>query len=158
MKQQINHVTQLDTNIIKGNNILDFIPQRAPIVMVDVFYGIQDNCSYSGLTVQPDNIFMEHGHFNESGIIEHIAQSCALRLGYICKLNNQPVPVGYIGAVKNMKIIRLPEAGEQLYTQITIEQEIFGITLATAKVCVNDKEIAFGEMKIFLDKNHEEKE
>lgn len=45
--------------IIHGEGILGLIPQRPPIVMVDSFFGIEENCSYSGLTVTPDNIFCE---------------------------------------------------------------------------------------------------
>ena len=44
------------TPIISGEGILNLIPQRPPIVMVDSFCGIEDNCSYSGLTVTDDNI------------------------------------------------------------------------------------------------------
>ena len=42
--------------IIHGEGILGLIPQRPPIVMVDSFFGIEENCSYSGLTITSDNI------------------------------------------------------------------------------------------------------
>ena len=63
------------TPIISGEGILNLIPQRPPIVMVDSFCGIEDDCSYSGLTVTDDNIFCQEGKLQEAGIIEHIAQS-----------------------------------------------------------------------------------
>ena len=138
--------------LISGIEILNYIPQRDPIVMVDAFYGIKDNTSFSGLTIKEDNIFLQNGHFNESGIIEHIAQSCALRVGYLCQQAQTPTPIGYIGAIKNMTIDQLPIAGQQLYTTVTIEQEVFDITLVSAKVNINDRLIASCEMKIFLDK------
>ena len=37
--------------IIQGEGMLNLIPQRPPIVMVDSFFGIEENHSYSGLTV-----------------------------------------------------------------------------------------------------------
>lgn len=61
--------------IIQGEGILNLIPQRPPIVMVDSFFGIEENHSYSGLTVTADNIFCETRKLQEAGIIEHIAQS-----------------------------------------------------------------------------------
>lgn len=48
--------------IIQGEGILNLIPQRPPIVMVDSFFGIEKNHSYSGLTVTADNIFYETGN------------------------------------------------------------------------------------------------
>lgn len=56
--------------IIQGEGILNLIPQRPPIVMVDSFFGIEENHSYSGLTVTADNIFCETGKLQEAGIIE----------------------------------------------------------------------------------------
>ena len=138
--------------VIGREQITDYIPQRFPIVMVDEFFGIEDNVSYSAITVREDNLFMENGLFNESGILEHIAQSCALRVGYICKQENKPIPIGYIGAVKKMKIFKLPGVGEKLFTSVRIMQEVFDITLVTTEVrSLNDTLIASCEMKIFLE-------
>ena len=108
--------------IIRGEGILDLIPQRPPIVMVDKFYGIEDDCSYTGLTISSDNIFIENNRFKEPGIIEHIAQSAAARVGYICRQNNVPVPLGFIGSVDKMKIHTLPKVEEELDTKIKIIQ------------------------------------
>lgn len=43
--------------IFKGEEIYQLIPQRPPIVMVDAFFGVKENQSYSGLTVTADNMF-----------------------------------------------------------------------------------------------------
>ncbi|EGJ99706.1 hypothetical protein [Dysgonomonas gadei] len=138
--------------IIRGEDILNLIPQRPPIVMVDKFYGIEDDCSYTGLTVSPDNIFIENNRFKEPGIIEHIAQSAAARVGYICRQNNVPVPLGFIGSVDKMTIHTLPKVGEDLDTEIKIIQEVAEITLISATVKTGDNLIAECRMKIFLKK------
>lgn len=66
--------------VIQGEGILNLIPQRPPIVMVDSFFGFEENRSYSGLTDHiTDNLFCEAGRLQEPGIIEHIAQSAAAR-------------------------------------------------------------------------------
>jgi len=138
--------------LIAGEEIKDYIPQREPMIMVDAFYGIVDEKSFSGLTVKEDNILVEDGLLSEAGIIEHIAQSCALRLGYDYRQRQLPVPIGYIGAVKNMKILNLPQVGQQLFTTVTILQEVFDITLVSVEIDVNQTPVATGEMKIFLNK------
>ncbi|HOI26142.1 MAG TPA: hydroxymyristoyl-ACP dehydratase [Paludibacteraceae bacterium] len=141
--------------LIEGDNILELIPQRPPIVMVDAFYGMDDVCSYSGLTVQADNIFFEKGKLREPGLIEHTAQSAAARVGYVCKRDNKPVPVGFIGGLKNFKINRLPLVNEKLCTTIKVEQEIMGVTLISSKTQVGDEVISESEMKIFLNEDQE---
>ena len=138
--------------IISGEAIKEYIPQREPIVMVDAFYGIVDNKSFSGLTVKEENILIENGLLSEAGIVEHIAQSCALRVGFIYRQQQLPIPTGYIGAIKNMKILNLPQKGQNLFTTITVLQEIFDITLVSVEVKAAQTLIATGEMKIFLDK------
>ena len=65
--------------------IIDLIPQRDPIVMIDKFVGITNGISETQLTIKDNNIFVENGCFTEFGLIEHIAQSAAARVGYICK-------------------------------------------------------------------------
>ena len=67
--------------ILQGDALLELIPQRNPIIMVDAFYGMQENESYTSLTLTDNNIFVHNGKFDECGIIEHIAQSCATKTG-----------------------------------------------------------------------------
>ena len=135
-----------------GEDIYKLIPQRPPIVMVDKFYGIRDDGSYSGLTVRPDNLFCLENRLQESGIIEHIAQSAAVRIGYIYTQKNELVPLGFIGSVDKLTINSLPESGDELYTKIVVVQEVFDITLIAAQVYVNERLIAECRMKIFLKK------
>lgn len=131
-------------------NILELIPQRRPIVMVDKFLGIEDNVSRTEFAISKDNIFVDNGEFSECGLIEHIAQSAAARVGYIFKTKNMPIPIGYIGSVNDFKLIESPKVGDILSTTIEILQEVFNITLIKAQCMVNDKEVATCKMKIFL--------
>lgn len=104
--------------------------------MVDSFCGIEDDCSYSGLTVTDDNIFCQEGKLQEAGIIEHIAQSADQTI-YLQK--NEPVPLGFIGsALDKLTLHRLLETGQELSTEITVIQEVFDITLVSA--CVSTTE------------------
>ena len=138
--------------IIHGEGILGLIPQRPPIVMVDSFFGIEENCSYSGLTITSDNIFCEAGKLQEPGIIEHIAQSAAARIGFIYTRQGAQVPLGFIGSVDKLRIYDLPEVGMKLFTEITVVQEVFDITLIAAQVKADEKLIAECRMKIFIKK------
>lgn len=138
--------------IIHGDGILKLIPQRPPIVMVDRFFGIEESRSYSGLTVTADNLFCEAGILQEAGIIEHIAQSAAARIGYIYSQQGEEVPLGFIGSIDKLKLYTLPEVGTELFTEITVVQEVFDITLIAAQVKAGEQPIAECRMKIFIKK------
>lgn len=138
--------------IICGDDILKLIPQRPPIVMVDSFFGIEEDRSYSGLTVTADNIFCEAGKLQETGLIEHIAQSAAARIGYLYTQKGEEVPLGFIGSVDKLKVYSLPEIGMKLFTEITVVQEVFDITLIAAQVKVGEELMAECRMKIFIKK------
>lgn len=133
------------------DNILELIPQRAPIVMVDEFVGIDENISRTRFTVYEENIFVDNNKLSECGLIEHIAQSAAARVGYIFKSNHQPIPIGYIGSVNNFELNELPQVGDTVSTTIEILQEVFNITLIKAVCHIGDREIASCKMKIFLE-------
>lgn len=101
-------------------------------------------------TVKPDNIFVDNGFFTSSGIIENIAQTCAARIGYVNKyILRKGIQLGFIGAIRNLRLHRLPAAGQEIETAIVTVEEVFGMTLVTATVKSGDNDIiAECEMKI----------
>ena len=112
-----------------GSDILELIPQRPPIVMVDKFLGIEDNVSRTEFSISEDNIFVDNGEFSECGLIEHIAQSAAARVGYVFKSKDMPIPIGYIGSVNDFKLIENPRVGDTISTTVEILQEVFLLSL-----------------------------
>lgn len=94
---------------------------------------------------------MENDCFTEFGLIEHIAQSAAARVGYICRKENKPISIGYIGAISNMEIVFLPKINDMLETRIEILQEVFNITLIKAESFTDGRLAASCQMKIFLN-------
>ena len=132
-------------------NILELIPQKPPFVMVDELLACADNTATTRLTIQADNIFVQDGEFKEPGLVENIAQTAAARSGYVSKTENRPVPVGYIGAVNNLQVHALPGTGDELITEITIENQIFDVTLISGKITCNGNIIVQCTMKIFIN-------
>lgn len=128
----------------------DFIPQRAPFLMIDCLTGFDLVNTQSELTVRPDNLFFDGETLSASGLIENIAQTCAARIGYVNLMSGQPVKIGFIGAVRNLTIHRTPRAGEVLQTTITVKEEVFRMTLVDAWVRVGDEVLVSAEMKIAL--------
>jgi predicted hotdog family 3-hydroxylacyl-ACP dehydratase len=131
-------------------NIQSLIPQRPPFIMVDTLLYSGEMITRTGFNIRPDNIFVEAGEFKEPGLVENIAQTAAARAGYISYTANKPVLTGYIGAVKNLEIFSFPKTGDELITEITIENQIFDVTLISGKISCNETVVAQCEMKIFI--------
>ncbi len=130
--------------------IKELIPQREPIIMVDAILEYEESKVVGGLMVSEDCIFVENNTLKEPGVLEHMAQTVALYTGYEYYLKNMQAPVGYIGSMKNVEILRLPKIGEKLVTTATILHEIMGVTLVNIETKVDEKIIAFGEMKTVI--------
>ena len=65
-------------------------------------------------------------------------------------LHNEPIRLGYIGEVKNLKLYRLPKVGEQLTTEVHILSDILDVTLAGVCTKVNGEVIAETRMKLAM--------
>lgn len=126
------------------------IPQKKPFVMVDALLEFDETSLTSGFTVPEEHIFVQNNHFQASGVLEHQAQSVALHTGFGFFVKEEVPPVGYIGAVKTFEIKRLPTAGEQLESRVSIISEIMGVTLVKIVTTVSGEQIAHSEMKTVL--------
>jgi len=123
------------------------IPQRFPFVMVHEISDYSESRLVSGFEIKEDNIFILDGTFQASGLIEHQAQSVALHTGYKYYLLGKEAPTGYIGAIKSFEADALPEVRDHLKTEVTILNEVMGVTLVNAVTTLNGTIIAKSEMK-----------
>jgi len=137
--------------MINVENIQSLIPQRPPFVMIDKLLSFSETTTTTGFSIKADNIFVENGTLKEPGLVENIAQTAAARAGYVSQTANKPVLVGYIGAVNNLQIFMLPKTGDELITEITIENQIFDVTLISGKITCNGQPVAQCNMKIFIN-------
>ena len=132
-------------------NPLELIPQRPPMVLVDRFEGIDaEGVSTTGYTVVPAGLFVAGGRMSECGIIEHMAQSAAARIGWCCRAEGRPVPVGFIGTVSRLELHDLPRTGAHLRTRLHIVQEIGPLSLAEVRTEADGRPLAEGNLKIYL--------
>ena len=132
-------------------DILKLLPQRPPFVMVDRLLYCDKVVTKTDFLIRENNIFCDNGQLTESGLVENIAQTCASRVGYInLFILKDTVKLGFIGAIRNMEIHRLPKLNELITTQITVVEEVFQMTLVTAQVTMGKELIASSEMKISI--------
>ncbi len=142
--------------------ITQLIPQRSPILMVDELLHADGEQAHTCLTIRCDNFFLaDDGTMDESGIIEHIAQSASAFAGYkAINAGATEPPLGYIGEVKKFRCHHRPTTGDCIHTIVSMGVEVNGVTLLTAQTFLvgnKDEEpttdsqpIADTKMKIFI--------
>lgn len=133
--------------------IKKLIPHREPMVMVDTLISYSPLKAISELTIQGTNIFVEDGHFSETGLIEHMAQTAALHTGYKFYLEELPVKEGFIGSVKSLNVVKLPKVNDTITTEVHITYEVANMTVVKLITSLRGKMIAEAGMNMVLKEN-----
>jgi predicted hotdog family 3-hydroxylacyl-ACP dehydratase len=139
--------------ITDGPNIKKLLPHRKPMLMVDSLLYFDGIKAVAGLTVLETNIFVENGKFAEIGLIEHMAQTAALMIGYKNERQNLPIKEGFIGAIKNLKVDYLAEINQTISTEAEITYEMANMTNVKLISKHNEKVLASAEMTLVLKEN-----
>lgn len=132
------------------DNILSLIPQKPPFVMVDTLLYADETITKSNFTIRAENVLVKNNEFQESGLMENIAQTAALRAGYMAAEEGTEVKPGFIGSVKDFEVFKLPKVGDQLITEIVVENQVFNVTIFSGKAWCNEQLMASCEMKVFV--------
>ena len=136
----------------QGEDIKLLIPQREPFIMVDAIETSDDTHAVTVLAVRPDNYFMlPDGTISETGVIEHIAQSCSALMGCVALSQNvENPPVGLIGEIKRFESKRRPRVGEKIETTVEFGFVFGNATIATGESRIGEEVIAKAQLKIFV--------
>lgn len=114
--------------VLKGTviHINDFLPHRAPMLMVDVLEEITPTSVTSVFQIKEGNVFVENNHFSEVGLIENAAQTCSSIVGQTFFFtNNNEIKenvkvVGFISGIKKAKVSMLPMVNQTIKTSATL--------------------------------------
>lgn len=130
-------------------DIHELLPQQDPFVMIDRLIYFDKIRTATELVIKEDNLFCENGELTASGLIENVAQTCAARIGYVNKyILQKGIQIGFIGAIRNFEILKLPPVGKTITTTVDVEEEVFNMILATASVKCEGQVIADTSIKI----------
>jgi predicted hotdog family 3-hydroxylacyl-ACP dehydratase len=130
--------------------ILDYIPQRPPFIMIGSVISADEKATQTTLEITEDNLFVANGFFTEPGLIENMAQTAGAGTGCRARKEGKPQPKGYIAALKNVNIFSLPRVNETIKTETIFLQTLLNFHLVKGSVMVGDTEIANCEFKIFV--------
>lgn len=132
------------------------------MLMVDLILDINASFVETTFLIKEDNIFVQNTIFIEAGLIENTAQTCSSIVGkkYFFDENgteNENVNViGFISALKNVKIHSLPKVGETIITKANLVSKFAGddYTLCTmsCQSSVEDQILLECEINLFIQK------
>lgn len=134
---------------LKRIDVHELLPQKEPFVMISKLVHFDISNTKTETLISEENIFVDNGLFNASGLIENIAQTCAARIGYVNKyILKKGIQIGFIGSIRNLTIFELPKVGDVISTTVDVIEEVFGMTLASSRITLNGRTIVETEIKI----------
>lgn len=130
-------------------NASDFLPHRAPFLLVDRLLECEQHFCRTDFTVPAEHPMVRENCLSEGGVMENIAQTCATHIGYLSR--HLPIRIGVVASVKNLNILSLPKVGARLETMVEEQGEpIFSVSIYVAKVFSEGTLVAQGEMRVVL--------
>lgn len=131
-------------------DITAYIPQRPPFVMIDEVLAAEQGRTQTTFTVRDGHMMVRNGCFTESGLVENMAQTAAAGTGYMAQQEGKPPAIGYIGALKSLKVSTLPAVGDTITTEVIFLHQVLNVHVVEGKVTLDGAEIARCEFKIYL--------
>ena len=132
------------------------------MLMVDLILNLDANFVETIFLIKEDNIFVNNGVFIEAGLIENTAQTCSSIVGkkYFFDedgTENENINViGFISALKNLKIHSLPKVNDTIITKANLVSKFVGddYTLCTmsCESLLDGKILLECEINLFIQK------
>ena len=128
----------------------DLLPQKHPFKMIDELVYAGEGNYHSTFTIREENVMLNGELFSEGGLIENMAQTAAAGSGFVSTQQGLPVPVGYIGAVKNVIINKCPTLHQQLETRLSLKHNVGQASIMQGEIFCEGAVIASCELTIFV--------
>jgi len=120
--------------------------------MIDELMHSNEEETKARLHIRQGQLFVENGFFTEPGILEHMAQTAAAGIGHRAAQHQKAPPVGFIGAIKNWQLIRLPAIDAEIVTTVKTKHKIGEAHIIIAETHQDKEMLAQAEFTIFLQK------
>ena len=144
--------TQIIRMLIDSSSITQYIPQRAPFVMVDTLVAASETNFESQFMVKNTNIFLKDGVLSESALLENIAQTCAAGFGFVNSQKGEEAgKLGFIGSITRVEIKNVAKENDLLTTKVTVLSTFDAIHLIEGRVFDSlQNELISCQMKIVV--------
>lgn len=148
-------------------DIKKYLPHRSPMLMVDLILVMDDIKVETIFEIKEEVIFIQNGVLTEIGLIENAAQTCSsvVAKDYFVDENNRDKSevnvVGFISAIKTLKIHKLPNVGETIKTFAILVSKFvsseYSLCTMDCKTFHNEDLLLEGEINLFIQENNSKK-
>ena len=136
--------------IATGEELLALLPQRPPMVLVGALLACANDRTISQFRVPADCLLVEDGVLSEAGLVENIAQTAAAGAGYSYQQQGRPAPIGYIAAIRDLRVAALPAVGTTLTTAVQVLSQVLEFSIVHGTVRTEEVIFAECELRIFI--------
>ncbi|GGB85515.1 hypothetical protein [Dyadobacter sediminis] len=136
--------------LIARNVMESWIPHREPFIMIDNLLLATKETFESDFFINSDNMLAQNGFFQETGLIENIAQTCAAAFSYLDAENREIPRMGFIGAITKLKVYELPAVNSGIVTVVNPLHQLENIYLVKGENWQDGRKLLRCEMKIVV--------
>ncbi|KAF2511266.1 ABC transporter permease [Flavobacterium foetidum] len=143
-------------------DIQNYLPHRAPLLMVDLILNIDASSVETIFFIEKDNVFVDNDVFIEAGLIENTAQTCSAIVGKKYFLDESGIEnenvnvIGFISALKSVKIHALPKVGDTILTKASLVSkfptEDYTLCTMSCKSFLENQILLECEINLFIQK------
>ena len=136
--------------IVSKDAITQYIPHRHPFVMIDNLVSVTSERFESDFYIESENLLVENGQFQATGLVENIAQTCAASFGFLDHQTDGKPKIGFIGAVSRLEVFELPAVNTTITTIVTPLHQLGNIYLVKGESFLEGRILLGCEMKIVV--------
>jgi predicted hotdog family 3-hydroxylacyl-ACP dehydratase len=141
-----------NTHLVQVHEVANYLPQQAPFIMVDALIVADEKSATSSFCILAENVLVFEGVFQESGLLENIAQTIALKSGFEAAKQHAKPKIGFIVLIKKIELFDLPIIGETIRTNVEIIMKFDSMLVVRGESFVEDRKCCSCEMSLFLEK------
>lgn len=134
--------------IVSKAEIEQYIPQRAPFIMIDNLVQATPEKFETDFRILPNNIFIDEGILREFAVIENIAQTASAGLSVFNRYSGGEPVDGMIGSISKLKLYELPRVGETVYTVVYLVARLQNMFLLKGESFINERKLIECELKL----------
>lgn len=145
--------------------IQNFLPHRAPMLMVDYILNLSETTVKTIFKIQEDNIFLKNNFFVETGMLENAAQTCSAIVGqtFFVDENKQIKEnvklIGFISGIKKVQLFNIPKIGQTIITEAQLKSRFDGDNYCICTMnCISNTEdetqLLEAEINLFIQQTH----
>lgn len=133
-----------------NKEIVTALPHKKPFIMIDTLCYLDDAVIIAEFTITEDNIFVQESYFHEPGIMEHMAQSAALRSTLKAQQKGEETPLGYFAGIKKFNLYKCPKINATLKTTVRNIVVLDKATVVNVETVCNEHMVATAEMSFYM--------